>query len=220
MSATLGDLAGTFKTVEDTLILERISFNRSDPINQNHGDHMVEIFHIANQSVMDKYTGDLAGAMESAGQLLIACPHNGSAQVYGQGLSQLAQQFRSHSVTLDALIQFTQRLFVEESGPIGINGQETSSEVLKALLEGLMGWRRADNRQTPSTTILDVGYLFELGMIYMQAKQRGGNRIDILADAAVSASPLNNVPYRVLSGKLAIKTWLQALSSLQSRSEK
>jgi hypothetical protein len=58
-----------------------------------------------------------------------------------------------------------------------------------------------------------MGYLFELGMTYLQAKQRNQARLDVLADAAASASPLSLVPHRFESGKLVIRTLLESLAS-------
>lgn len=61
-----------------------------------------------------------------------------------------------------------------------------------------------------------MGALFELGIIYLQAKQRGGSNIEVLADAAVSASPLNQSAHRKLSGKIAIQAMLKALATYES----
>jgi hypothetical protein len=58
-----------------------------------------------------------------------------------------------------------------------------------------------------------MGALFELGMAYMQAKQRGGNRSAILADAAASAAPIGKLPHRYQSGKLAIQALLEAIQA-------
>ena len=56
-----------------------------------------------------------------------------------------------------------------------------------------------------------MGALFEFGMAYWQAKQRGGKRAAVLADAAAAVSPLSKVPHRYESGKLAIQTLLEAM---------
>jgi len=59
-----------------------------------------------------------------------------------------------------------------------------------------------------------MGTLFEFGMAYLQAKQRGGSRVDVLADAATSVSPLSIVPHRYESGKMAIQALLQAINRI------
>jgi hypothetical protein len=50
-------------------------------------------------------------------------------------------------------------------------------------------------------------------MAYLQAKSRGGSRTEILADAAVSVSPLRDVPHRTQSGKIAVQSLLEAMQS-------
>ena len=62
-----------------------------------------------------------------------------------------------------------------------------------------------------------MGALFEFGMAYWQAKQRGGERAAVLADAAASVSPLSKVPHRYESGKLAIQALLEAMQRVSSR---
>jgi hypothetical protein len=48
--------------------------------------------------------------------------------------------------------------------------------------------------------VLDLGYLFGVGMAYLHAKQKGGDRLEVLSKARVSASPLGSAPHRHLSG--------------------
>jgi hypothetical protein len=61
-----------------------------------------------------------------------------------------------------------------------------------------------------------MGALFEFGMAYIQARQRGGSRVEVLADAAASVSPLSKTPHRYASGKLAIQALLEAMQESSS----
>jgi hypothetical protein len=47
----------------------------------------------------------------------------------------------------------------------------------------------------------------------MQAKARGGSKVEVIADAAVSVSPLNEIPHRAQSGRLVIQTLLEAMGA-------
>ena len=204
-----------FQSVTAVLVQNQAAFNQADPFNTNHGDHMVEIFQVASQAARENAGADLPEAMEYASQKMAERTDNASALVYAHGLAQMAQQFRSYGVTLDDLVPYVQGLIKkEEKSTSGEAAQPRSGDVLKALLAGLSGWQNLESGQTPANNRLDMGYLIELGMAYMQAKSRGGSRLEVLADAAASASPLGSLPHRYQSGKVAILALLQAMGSV------
>lgn len=205
-----------FQSAATVLAQDQATFNQSDPFNANHGDHMLQIFQVASQAARQKAGAGLAEAMEYASQALAEQSGNGSAQVYAHGLAQMAQQFRNYTVTLDDLVVYVQGVTKEERPDSSQEAQPKSADVLKALLAGLSGWQRVESGQSLTEGRLDMGYLFELGIAYMQAKQRGGTRLEVLADAAASASPLSNVPHRYQSGKVALLALLQAMSTASS----
>jgi hypothetical protein len=216
------DLPHLFQAVVVVLQEQRAVLNQADSYNGNHGDHMVAIFQDAVLAAQAKPSNDLAGAMDYASRLLRQRSSDGSAQVYAAGLEQFARQFRKHQVTLDDLVSYAQGVIKEgENSPGGENkfdaneqGEEKkdrSGSVLKALLAGLAGWQKVESGESGEDDRLGMGYLFEVGIAYMQAKQRGGSKTEILADAAVSVCPLNRVPHRSQSGKIAIQALLQAM---------
>jgi hypothetical protein len=207
------NLEQLFQSVATVLAQNQAAFNQADPFNANHGDHMVEIFQVASQSAHERVGSDITDAMQYASQKLSGLTDNGSALMYAHGLSQVALQFRSYGVTLDDLVPYVQGLTKEEKSTTEDAAHAKSGDVLKALVAGLAGWQRVESGETSSNGRLDMGYLFELGMSYMQAKQRGGSRLEVLADAATSASPLAAVPHRYQSGKTALLALLQALGS-------
>jgi hypothetical protein len=213
------DLAHIFQAVADTLSQQREVLNRADSANANHGDHMLAIFQVAARAVQSLPLSNLSDSLEGASRLLVQLGDNTSAQVYARGLEQFGRAFRRHQVEFEDLAGYVQRLLQEPPASSASEGQaETNAradkraEVMKALVFGLEAWGQVENGKNPSEKGTDVGYLFELGMIYMQAKSRGGSRLDVLSEAAVNASPLSRVPHRLQSGKLAFHALLQAFS--------
>ncbi len=209
------ELAPIFQAAQSVMQENRLAFNQADSVNANHGDHMVEVFAVAVQAAQDKQAAGLAEAMDYAGDLLCALPENGSAQVYARGLASLGEQFRKYNITLEELAPYIRKVLKEEKEAAGEGGSSArSGDVLKALVSALASWQqREDGRDKPANP-LDLGYMFDLGIAYMQAKQRGGSRAEVIADAAVSVSPLSQVPHRGQSGKAAILALLQAMAKL------
>lgn len=213
------ELARVFQAVADVLAQQRESLNQADTVNNNHGDHMLEIFRIATQAVQDLPLAGLPGVLEQAGRLITQLEDNATAQVYAHGLEQFGRAFRQHQVEFDDLARYLRQVLEVPPANGTTRGQAASSskaeiggEVLKALVAGLAAWGQVENGENPSEKGVDMGYLFELGINYMQAKSRGGTRLEVLSEAAVNASPLSRVPYRAQSGKLAFSALLQAFS--------
>jgi hypothetical protein len=218
MNTPLSNLARVFQAAADVLALQREALNRADTVNNNHGDHMLEIFRVATQAVQALPLADLPGVLEQAGRLLAQLEDNASARVYAHGLEQFGRAFHQHQVEFDDLARYVRQILQEPAGVTAGSQAASSSkveiggEVLKALVAGLAAWGQVENGENPSEKGVDMGYLFELGINYMQAKSRGGSRLDVLSEAAVNASPLSRVPYRAQSGKLAFRALLQAFS--------
>ena len=206
-------LAPLFQAVGEALHQNQLALNQADSYNGNHGDHMVEIFTIAANAAEEMSSSSLPEAMEHAAALLLQLPENGSAQVYAHGLEQIAEQFRSRQLELDDLLTHVRKALSDKEQPEthGESNATKSGEVLKALMASLVNWGRIERGQPISDRPLDMGTLFEFGMAYLQARQHGGERAEVLADAATSVSPLSSVPHRYQSGKLAILALLQAI---------
>ena len=205
----MNDLAGHFERVVESLNQERTTLNQSDPFNGNHGDHMVAIFRVATQAARQITGNDLASAMELAGQMLLQLENNASAQIYAAGLQQFAGQFKRHEVGFEQLENYVRSVLSEEKNA----GQKDakSGDVLKALVNGLAGWQDTSQADTGSPKGMDMGYLFDLGIAYLQARQSAGNKLEAVAETAISVSPLGKTPHRASSGKLVIVTLLQSL---------
>ena len=209
-------LAPLFQAVEAVLRQKQQQLNQADAENGNHGDHMVAIFESAAQSAWEKQEAGLAEAMAYAAQRLAEID-NGSARLYALGLEQMAEHFARQEISLDQLVGYIQSILVDEKQDRQA-GEESplaaitrAGPVLKALVGGMSGWKQRASDKTSALGVLDMNALFDLGIAYFQAKQRGGSRVEILAEAAASASPLSSVPHRYQSGKLAIRALLQAM---------
>jgi len=209
LNRIMDDLAGHFEKVAVRLDQERTTLNQSDTINGNHGDHMIAIFQVATQAAQQITDDDLPAAMELAGKLLQQMEDNGSAQIYALGLQQFALQFRERGVSYDHLASYIQSALSDDkpSGP----KESKSGDVLKALVAGLADWKSSSRSEEGAKKGMDMGYLFDLGVAYMQARQAAAGKIEALAATAVSVSPLGENPYRSRSGKLVIETLLQSL---------
>jgi hypothetical protein len=221
------DLPRLFNAVVNRLASEQEALNRADSYNHNHGDHMVEIFQVAAEAAAAQSRAGsgaaMAGAMEYAAQLLRQRPENGSAQVYARGLAELAGQFRQRGIGLDELVSYVHRTLHEQ-----VTGEDLpkadpagSGDVLKALLNALAGWEQAEPEtagppagagQAPAWGSLDLGYLFGVGMAYLQARQKGGDALEILTETVISTSPLARLPHRHRSGKIALRALLEAMN--------
>jgi len=207
------ELAPLFEAVADVMLLKRDNFNQADPYNGNHGDHMVEIFKLATQAAQEKAGQTLSQAMGDSAEALSLLKENGSAQVYAIGLAAFADQFAAQNVSLDELVRYVKGVLQGERAKEEedkAHGDDRSGNVLKALVGGLANWQRVARGES-DTSRIGAGYLFDLGIAYMQSKARGGSKAEIIVDAAVTVSPLNDVPYRAESGKLAIQTLLEAM---------
>lgn len=205
-------LASLFEAVGDVLRENREALNQADLVNGNHGDHMVQVFDIAANAAYEKREAEFAEAMEYAARLLEAQTGNRSAQIYAHGLEQMAQQFRRYGLTLEDFLGVVRAALAEDKINNSVQS-ERRGDMLKALLTGLAGWAQIESGQPVSDHPLDMNALFEFGAAYLQAKQRGGSRSEILADAAASVSPLSRSPHRYQSGKLAIQALLRAMQA-------
>ena len=208
-------LAFLFQRTAEVLRANRDTLNQADPYNGDHGDHMLEIFEIASQAASEKGGESLADIMEYASQLLRRCEGNATAVIYAQGLAQFGLQIRKFGVTQDELIGYIGGVLADKDEGTASSSQGAGEgSVLKALLTGLAGWRAVAQGKEPPAGSPDTGYLFDLGVAYMQAKARGGSKPEILANAAISASPLSEPPYRARSGRLVIQTILEAFAEI------
>lgn len=217
------DLPTLFTAVSQRLNAERGVLNAADPYNGNHGDHMIEIFEAGAEAQNQLDAGDLPAGMRAAARKLLTLPENGSAQVYSRGLDSFGDAFEKAGVSLEELAAFVRQTLEKPSMPVQPAATEeepgnSKSQVLKALVNGLSGWKQREksagegvDAAAGRTGRANMSTLFDLGIAYMQARQRSSSQVEAIADAAVSSSPLSEVPYRAQSGRLAIQAFLEGM---------
>ena len=206
------DLAKLFGAVASNLGDQREKLNQADTYNNDHGDHMVEIFEVVTQAVKEKKNANPADQLAHASEILRQ-KQSGSAQVYANGLAQASQQFQGQAITTDNAGMLLQTLLGGGQHP----AQGTSSgggDLLGALLGGLTG---QSNQQPGTDDGLDVGDLLNAGLAFMNAKQQGDSNTEAAIDALMAASPLGQSSHRKESGAMVANTIMQVLGSMSGK---
>ena len=184
------DLAKLFGAVANNLGNKRESLNQADTYNNDHGDHMVEIFEVVTQAVKEKRNADPADQLAYASEILRR-KQSGSAQVYANGFAQAAQQFQGQAVTPD-----------------------NAGMLLQSLLGGGQVPAQSTSGGGDMLGTLDIGDLLNAGMAFMNSKQQGDNNMEAALDAFMSASPLGQSAHRKESGNMVASTIMQVLGSM------
>jgi hypothetical protein len=102
-------------------------------------------------------------------------------------------------------------VLVEDEEQVRVEAAPRAGEILKALAAALAGWKGRESGEDKAGGGLDLGYMFDLGVAYLQARQRGGGRAEVIAETAVAVSPLAGAAYRREAGRAAIVALLEAL---------
>ena len=208
------DLAKLFGAVANNLGDQRETLNQADTYNNDHGDHMVEIFEVVTQAMKEKKNADPADQLAYASEILRR-KQSGSAQVYANGLAQASQQFQGQSVTTDNAGMLLQTLLGGGQAPAAPSQQTGGGGgMLGALLGGLTG---QPSQQQGAADGLDVGDLLNAGMAFMNAKQQGGSTAEAAINALMSASPLGQSSHRKESGAMVANTIMQVLGSMSGK---
>jgi len=208
------DLAKLFGAVASNLGDQRETLNQADTYNNDHGDHMVEIFEVVTQAVKEKKNADPADQLAYASEILRR-KQSGSAQVYANGLAQASQQFQGQPVTTDNAGMLLQTLLGGGQAPAAPSQQSGGGgDMLGALLGGLTG---QSAQQQGADNGLDVGDLLNAGMAFMNAKQQGSSTGEAAINALMSASPLGQSSHRKESGAMVANTIMQVLGSMSGK---
>lgn len=202
------DLAKLFGAVANSLGDQRETLNQADTYNNDHGDHMVEIFEVVTQAVKEKKNASPADQLAYASQLLRR-KQSGSAQVYANGFAQAAQQFQGQPVTTENAGMLVQTLLGGGQAPT--QGASGGGGMLGALLGSLTGQPAQGQGASDG---LDLGDLLNVGIAFINAKQQGDSTAEAAIEALMSASPLGQSAHRKESGVMVANTLMQVLASL------
>jgi len=209
------DLAQLFGAVTNSLGNQRETLNQADTYNNDHGDHMVEIFEVVTQAVKEKRNASPADQLAYASEILRR-RQSGSAQVYANGFAQAAQQFQGQSVTTDNAGMLIQSLLGGGQAPAAPSQQAGGAgDLLGSLLGGLTG--QPSQGQGAANDGIDIGDLLNAGMAFMSAKQQGSSTAEAAINALMSSSPLGQSSHRKESGALVANTLMQVLGSMSKK---
>jgi hypothetical protein len=201
------DLAKLFGAVANNLGEQRETLNQADSYNNDHGDHMVEIFEVVTQAMKEKKGADPADQLAYASDILRR-KQSGSAQVYANGFAQAAQQFQGKTVTTDNAGMLLQTLLGGGQAPS--QGAGAGGDMLGALLGGLSG---QSGQGQGAGDGLDIGDLLNAGMAFMNAKQEGDTNVEAAIDALMSGQS----SHRKESGAMVANTIMQVLGSMSKK---
>jgi hypothetical protein len=204
MASNQIDLAAVFNTVSKVMEQNQSQLNAADTYNQDHGDHMVEVFNMITKAVGDKKNADVVDQLKYAGNQLLKNGNSGSATMYGENLLNAAEAFTGKEVTSENSMQLIQLLLGAQQ-----NASSTEGGFLGSLLSGLTAGGTGEG--------LDAGDLLNAGMAFMQAKQSGDSNLEAALDAVVAASTAGQTPHRAESGKLVADALLSAISSFSTK---
>ena len=198
MSANV-DLVKLFSAVADTLVENQDSLNQADEYNQDHGDHMVDIFQLITGSMKEAPKNDISSGLSTASEKLTE-KKSGSAAMYAKGLAQAAEYFQDQELDVTQLLPLLQTM-------LG-GGEASVAKGASGLLDSLVGSIGGEDG-------LDMGDILSAGAAFLQSKQEGDSNLEAAIDAIISASKMGETPHRAQSSKLVADVLLQALLSGQ-----
>jgi len=159
------DLAQLFQMVTQNLDQKRADLNQADTYNNDHGDHVVEVFELLTQVAKANPHADTGELLELASQRLKEKRH-GTARAYAQNLEQGAQRLRGQQVTqetlpllLEALLGSTQQSQARPQAPSPSQSGGGLADMLGMLLGG---GSAAPSRPEPRQEASPLGGLLEM----------------------------------------------------------
>ena len=190
------DLVKLFSAVAETMVENQAALNKADEYNQDHGDHMVDIFKMITGAVQEAPKDDLAAGLATASKLLTEKP-SGSADMYAKGLEQAAEYFQGgQGLDATTLLPLLQTM-------LG-GGEAEVSQSAGGLLDSLVGSFGGEDG-------LDLGDILKAGATFMESKEAGDSNLEAAIDAVISASKMGETPHRAESSKLVADVLLQTL---------
>lgn len=230
------DLASLFASVTQVLAQNQGTLNQMDAINQDHGTNMVQTFQTITKALQARQGKSPSSALAYAAKQLSTKATSGSGQLYAQGLSRAAAQFKGKPMDTRGAMQLLQTLIgggqsTQSSGGLldsllggmasGGEAQaqtpdQAGGDMLSSLLGGLMGGEKPSSSGSQGAG-LDMGNLLNVGMSLLGGGQSGSSPLGSLVQAFTSSSGMGNSSHRDQSTALVVNTFLQALSALSKR---
>ena len=230
------DLAQLFGAAAQALAANQGALNQADAKSGNHGDHIVQTFQLITQAMNATQGKPPAQQLAQASKKLSAhAKVSGSAGMYAKGLAQASKQMQGQSaVTPDLAMTLVQTLLAGGQAQPAAPQQSQGADLLGALLGGgqpqgqqssagadllgqLLGAATQSQAIPNDPNKLDMGDLLNAGMAFMQARNSGQDNLQAAVSALMSASPLNQQPYRQQSGEVVATALLQAISMMAKK---
>jgi hypothetical protein len=191
------DLVKLFSAVAETMVENQNSLNKADEYNQDHGDHMVEIFEMVTSAVKSAPKNDLSSGLSMASELLTE-QKSGSAAMYAKGLAQAAEYFQGQNLDATQLLPLLQTMLGGGEAPVA----QGASGLLDSLVSSFGG---EDG--------LDLADVLKVGADFLEAKGEGDSNLEAAIDAVIGSSKMGETPHRAQSSKLVADVLLQTLMS-------
>ena len=191
------DLVKLFSTVAETMVENQTTLNKADEYNQDHGDHMVEIFEMITGAIQEAPKNDLSSGLSKASELLTG-KKSGSADMYAKGLAQASEYFQGQDLDASQLIPLLQTM-------LG-GGEASVSQGAGGLLDSLVGSFGGEDG-------LHLADILSAGAEFLESKQEGDSNLEAAMDAVISSSKMGESPHRAQSSKLVADVLLQTLMS-------
>ena len=204
------DLSQIFQTVSTALASQQSDLNEADTYNHDHGDHMVQIFELAQKAVSKKSDEPVADQLAYASKLLSKESESGSAKLYAEGLANAAKSFTGSNLNADNITTLVKGLMnVDSSKETTSSGD--SGNMLGSLLSGLMGGQQDASEEESA---LGMDDLLRAGLAFYQSKQSGDSNMEAVMDALMAGSPLGESAHRSQSGSIVASTIMSFAKNL------
>lgn len=202
------DLASLFQSVSEQLSQKQDSLNAADSYNHNHGDHMIQIFNMAQNAVKDKSDRPVAEQLSYASEVVDRNANSGSAALYAQGFAKAAENMRGKDLGPDAINSLLKGLLSAEKPPQKPPTSQNKG-LLGSILSGLFG------KQTSSQ--IDDGFglddLIQGAMAFSQTMKDGEGSTQAAIEALMAASPMGQFDHRKESGSIVAQTIMNFIKS-------
>jgi hypothetical protein len=204
------DLSDIFQTVSKALASQQSDLNEADTYNHDHGDHMVQIFELAQKAVSKKSDEPVADQLAYASKMLSKESDSGSAKLYAEGLAKAAQSFTGSELNADNIATLVKGLMNVDSSQKAAPSNE-GGNMLGSLLSGLMGGQGNNNEEDSA---LGMDDLLRAGLAFYQSKQSGDSNMEAVMDALMAGSPLGESAHRSQSGSIVASTIMSFAQNL------
>jgi len=176
------------------------SLNRADSINQNHGDHLVEIWQTVQVALTSAKNLPVPEGLRLAADAVGRLPTNGSVPFYRHMLLDLADEIVKGKIDDAGVLRSASRLV------------HPTPEMLRGTTSSLRGMFRGVLRRTGDMLNLNqmadqlgVGGLFTSGLNLVNGVSSEGALLDAAVALLIQRSPLAAVPHRAKGGQVVLR---------------